>query len=105
MAELLRHPFVPPPPQEISSFTNIQTLVNVLKRRIKPIRAHVEEHSPAHIDEISQLLSGCQINPREWEPYTCFVHDRYTRTLVSPKLFVREVVDARPLPEPCAPLI
>jgi hypothetical protein len=54
---LMNHPFVAPAAATIGlkrcatasakkSYTNFQTLVEVLKRRIEPLEAHVDVHSP-----------------------------------------------------------
>lgn len=62
-------------------FTNLQSLVEVLKHEIAPL-SRGEQHSKEHVAHITQLLATMRLNPREWQQHTNFVRKRYTRTLV-----------------------
>mmetsp|Transcript_4969 Transcript_4969/g.11702 ORF Transcript_4969/g.11702 Transcript_4969/m.11702 type:complete len:128 (+) Transcript_4969:230-613(+) len=76
-AKLMSHALLPRPVgRPKAAFTNFQNLMDVLKRRIEPLKAFEEEHSPEHIEDIRALLSAVEINPSEWEPYTHFVRGR-----------------------------
>lgn len=79
----LNHPHLPCTKDAPNAvFTNIQSLVEVLRDRIDPLEpGHV--HTPDHIEEIRDLLSKVDLNEKEWLPYANFVRSRYTRSLVA----------------------
>lgn len=77
----LKRPPKRPPQTSAPNFTNLQSLVEVLRQQIEPIEQG-ELHSDAHVSHISELLKDVRINPDEWQQYATFRKGRYTRTLV-----------------------
>lgn len=69
------------PPRASANFTNLQSLVEVLRQQLEPLEQG-ELHSDTHISHISELLKEVRINPQEWQQYATFRKGRYTRTLV-----------------------
>jgi len=62
-------------------FSSFRSLTTQLKKELQPTPRGVP-HSAEHIEHITRLLEPVRINPKEWQQYTKFVDQRYTRTLV-----------------------
>lgn len=62
-------------------FTNFRSMVQTLHHEIEPLDPG-SHHSPAHIAQITTLLSSMRFNRAEFSRYLNFRDDHYTRNLV-----------------------
>eukprot|EP00471_Norrisiella_sphaerica_P006926 CAMPEP_0184488706 /NCGR_PEP_ID=MMETSP0113_2-20130426/13094_1 /TAXON_ID=91329 /ORGANISM="Norrisiella sphaerica, Strain BC52" /LENGTH=616 /DNA_ID=CAMNT_0026871669 /DNA_START=242 /DNA_END=2092 /DNA_ORIENTATION=+ len=61
-------------------FIDFSSLVAILRKELKgPVKGAQDE---ATAKKITEILGTIRLNPREWNQYTHFIGNRYTRTLV-----------------------